>query len=193
MSLLVVAQLILGPAIVAALVSGVISYLQKRAEDTRSRRVSALQAALHLEQYAFYCAQLAYTVYAARQGGKVPTAKVAAFRPYPEEIAWNLITPNIASDAVTLAINSKIARGIVAATEAVDLAVSQSQYRNAQLGLKAWRIANELRVTSKLPRLDHKTFDWDFISFLRGESEKEELALHHHRDDAVRSIARVQA
>jgi hypothetical protein len=158
--------LVLGPAIIAAIVTLGYNYWSKRREDRQARTVSALLLAMDLEAYAYRCAGKAYDIEHNIPRGK-PLWHIPLLLPYPQDLQWGLLPPRGASNAATLATKVTIAIGVIMGTQGEALRVVQARRLCSELGLEAWAIASELRKqAADLPGIEVSRLNWNFELYL---------------------------
>ncbi|MBZ9907732.1 hypothetical protein LB557_17125 [Mesorhizobium sp. BR115XR7A] len=170
--------LILGPAIVAAVVTAAVNVWTKRRDDSRTRVVAALLIASHLEDYAYACAT--YT-FMSHEKDRAPEDKMSipALNPWPVEVSWGSLPPVPASQAASIRMDVTIATGMAAATPYEnELGVWQARRLRSELGLQAWRAARALRREAGLPLIRPETLRWNFTEYLWHEYGK---AVHELR------------
>ncbi|MER8395708.1 hypothetical protein NKH10_28275 [Mesorhizobium sp. M1340] len=165
-SILNVVALILGPAVIAAAVTGATNLWLKNREDTRTRLVAALLLAAHLEDYTYACATFTFMSHEKRRSLK-EKARIPLLNAWPAEVSWGSLPAIPASQAAGLRMEVTIAIGIMDATSTEgELSVWQGRRLRCELGLQAWQAARALRREVGLPLIRPETLRWNIIEYL---------------------------
>lgn len=163
------AALVLGPAIIAALVTGALNKVAEDRSQRRDRLAATLALASHLEDYAFACATFTDMSYE-EERDMCKRAEVPELTSWSEKVSWGSLPPVPAADAASLRINVTIAIGIVAATpwdEGINLV--QARRLRSELGIRSWEIAASLRSEAGVSPIDRGQLRWDFVDYLWGQ------------------------
>lgn len=144
-----------------------------------SRKLSALQIALTLEQYASDCLDPIYDLanfVSSMQSTREPSGHVPVLAEYPTGVDWKSFGIERTSDTFNFRVSVQRAQGYLSNAwefEGTEAAWNYAALKAAALGQKAWQLSTKLRAEFGLP-LCTVHGDFDIAAFFQEELTKAE-------------------
>jgi hypothetical protein len=174
-----VVQLALSTGVVTTIINQGVSYLREWQKDrkatNRGASYTALRLSIIMESFALACANsISQQALYHDSGGSAGSlyGKLPMLGDFPVDAEWKALNQALAARALALPIEISGANdGIASFTEMVGPDDNAQFFgeQSSKVGLRAWKLALDMRKEYRLPALDLNEFGWEPIKILNDE------------------------